>query len=180
MIHRSCIILAFIMLFIRPAGADTGQLRDVVEGDGLRVLVFSSPAPLRAGEVEFAVVATDSENGAPLESFELVLRVRRTSWDPGTPSWVIGGEPDPGNAFAHKAVFDIPEAGEWLFLVEVSSQGRMLEVPVEVAVGLPRPEWWQLLPLILLALPLGLLVVIRDHLGLRRRLGAGAVQGSAG
>ena len=180
MIHRSCIILAFIMLFIRPAGADTGQLRDVVEGDGLRVLVFSSPAPLRAGEVEFAVVATDSENGAPLESFELVLRVRRTSWDPGTPSWVIGGEPDPGNAFAHKAVLDIPEAGAWSFLVEVSSQGRKLEVPVEVEVGLPRPEWWQLLPLILLALPLGLLVVIRDHLGLRKRLAASAVQGVTG
>lgn len=180
MIRSFCIGCAFILLLVRAVHADTGQLRDVVEGNGLRILIFSSPTPLRAGEVEFAVVATDSETGAPLESFELLLRVRRPSWDPGTPSWVIGGEPDPANAFAHKAILDIPDAGTWLFMVEVSSDGRVLEVPVEVEVGLPLPEWWQLLPLILLAIPLGLLVVVRDHLKHRRRVRTDLVQGSVG
>ena len=165
----SLICGALLLLLVRTAVADTGQLRDVVEGDGLRILVFSSPAPLRAGTVEVSVVATDAGTGAPLESFELLLRVRRPSWDPDTPSWVIGGEPDPANAFAHKAILDIPEPGSWTFLVEVSSKGRVVEAPIEVEVGLPRPEWWQLLPLILLSIPLGLLVVVRDHLGHRRR-----------
>ena len=168
--HLNFICGVLLLLFVRTADADTGQLRDVVEGDGLRILVFSSPAPLRAGTVEFSVVDTDAGTGAPLEAFELLLRVRRPSWDPETPSWVIGGEPDPANAFAHKAILDIPEPGPWTFLVEVSSDGRMVKAPVEVEVGLPRPEWWQLLPLILLAIPLGLLVVVRDHLGHRRRV----------
>lgn len=171
------LICLFVLLAVPgSAVADTGQLREVAEGDGLRLLVFTSPTPFRAGEVEVSVVATGSDDGAPLGAFDLLVRARRADWSDSRPSLVIGGAPDPADAFMRKAVFQLDEPGPWSFRVEVTSGDRELAVPLEITVADPLPGWRQLLPLILIGVPIAGLVVVRDALV---RLRAGRARRSA-
>lgn len=164
-------IVVLVMVLVTPlACADTGQLREVVSGDGMRAIVFTSPTPLRAGLVEVAVAATEAENGAPLDQFELDVEVRGSDWAADVPSMVIGGGPDPSDGFIQKAVLDVPSEGSWELVVEVRSEGRVLRIPVLVSVGAPLPAWWQILPIAMSGAPFLLLVVVRDHLARRREI----------
>ena len=158
------ILLVAVLGLPSVACADTGQLRDIVTANGLNVVVFTSPTPLRAGEVEVAVLVTDAETGAPLRDFELTVAARHASWSPDSLPMQIGGEPDPGNRLAQKAVFELPETGRWQLLLRVQHDGKEVEVALSVDAGERMPRWWQVLPVALIGLPFAALVVIRDRL----------------
>jgi hypothetical protein len=163
--HAPFIVAACVaFLLARPASADTGQLREVVMENGMHVLVFTSPTPLRAGVVEVAVLATDAGNGAPLDAFELEVEVREPEWDAEMPSMVFDGGLDRSDRFVRKAILDLPEAGAWEMVVSVRREGDSVRVPLSVTVGQALPDWWQVLPVALLGVPFAVLVVVRDRL----------------
>ena len=169
---RIILVTILGLLMATSTAADTGQLREVFAQDGLRVLVFTSPTPLRSGPVEVAALVTEERGGAPVTDFEFILRVRRPEWEPGTPSLIIGGGYEPGDSFAQKAMFDLPGEGDWVFEVEVEVGVRVARTELMVIAGEPMPEWWDLLPYILLCVPFAMLVVARDHLQRGARSGA--------
>jgi hypothetical protein len=172
-----CIILAACAacLLAPPAAADTGLLREVVTENGLNVVVFTSPTPLRAGIVEVTVLATDSASGAPLEAFEFEVSVREQEWESAAPSMVFEGGLDPSDRLVRKAILELPRAGTWTMVISVRSGERSVRVPITVSAGQPLPGWWQAMPLALLGMPFAVLVVVRDRL----KTGASFVQDRA-
>ena len=170
---RHILLLACLLAPVRGLLADTGQLREVVRANGLNVVVFTAPTPLRAGEVEVVTLVTEEQGGRPVVAYELDVEVRSPDWPAEDPGLLSSGMPDPGTRYAHKAVVVLPEPGSWRLVVEVRVPGfEAVEVPVEVVAGRPHPLWWQLLPWMLLPEPCVGLVVARDGLLRRSRRGA--------
>lgn len=147
-----------------PVHADTGQLREVVTTDGINVVIFTSPTPLRAGEIEVAALVTDAVTGAPLNGVELEVMVRDPSWDPDMTSMRIAGGIDPTDPLRSKAVFDLPQPGDWEILIEVQYDGTVVPITLELSAGDRMPRWWQILPVALIGAPFAVLVVVRDRL----------------
>ena len=162
------LILGLCLVLASRAGADTGQLREVIEADGLKVLVFTSPTPFRAGTVEVAALVTRTADGVPVTAFDLEVLVRKSDWIAERPSIAHVGTAVSGDAFSRKAMFEVETPGIWLFEVRVSTGGDQVVAHLEVEAGQPMPAWWSFLPLMVVCLICALLVLARDRLLLGR------------
>ena len=170
---RSLIFSALLLLaWCQPVFADTGQIREVVKANGLHIVVFTAPTPIRAGEVEVVTLVTVEATGRPVGQYQLDVSVRSPDWGDDFPAMVSMGEPDPGTRFAYKSVVVLPDPGEWALLVEIRTPGRdSVQIPLVVMAGEPHPLWWQELPLLLASLPCLGLILARDSLLKRCRRG---------
>ena len=173
MILRTVILLLGLLAVVHPVSADTGQLRDVVTINGLNIVVFTAPTPVRAGEVEIVTLVTDASSGRPIEAYELDVEVRDSAWDSSVPAMLSMGAPDEGTRFAYKAVVLLPEPGDWELVVEVRvpDQDDSVRILLPVVAGPPHPLWWQMLPVLLASIPFLGLVLARDSLLKRARSG---------
>ena len=173
MIMRSFI---FVMLLLfagsTPTFADTGQIREVVTANGINIVVFTAPTPIRAGEVEVVTLVTDASSGQPVNEYRLDVGVRSPEWEDSFPSLLSMGMPDPGTRFAYKSVVLLAEPGVWELLVEIDVPGREpVRIPLSVVAGAAQPLWWQLLPVLLASIPCLGLILARDSLLKRSRRG---------
>ena len=169
-------IIFFLLLLLglgRSVFADTGQLRDVVTVDGLNIVVFTAPTPIRAGEVEVVTLVTDASSGRPVEEYALDVEVRSPLWDPAAPAMLSMGMPDPGTRFAYKSVVLLPEPGTWelVVVVQAPEAAAPIRIPLSVEAGPPHPLWWQMLPVLLASIPFLGLILARDSLLKRSRRG---------
>ncbi|MAJ46861.1 MAG: hypothetical protein CBC35_06080 [Planctomycetes bacterium TMED75] len=171
-VHRlpRLVLLLVLAGWVRVGSADTGQLREVVQMNGLNVVIFTAPTPLRAGEVEVVTLVTVEATGRPVLDYQLDVRVRSKQWDTEALSLLSMGVPDPGTRFAKKATVLLATPGEWELSVEIQApEFDPVTVVVEVAVGNPHPLWWQLLPWLLAAVPCLGLILARDAITQRSR-----------
>ena len=164
------IALTALLGVVRAGFADTGQLRDVVQVNGLNVVIFTAPTPLRAGEVEVVTLVTVVATGRPVLDYQLDVRVRSLDWGTEALSLLSMGVPDPGTRFAKKATVQLATPGEWEVSVEIDAPGfDPVAVRLEVGVGNPHPLWWQLLPWLLASVPCLGLILARDAIMQRAR-----------
>ncbi|MEE2681880.1 MAG: hypothetical protein VX641_05860 [Planctomycetota bacterium] len=174
---RILIPILALLAMVRPGAADTGQVRDVVTANGLHIVVFTAPTPVRAGEVEVVTLVTEESTGRPVDSYALDVEVRSPLWNPTVPSMLSMGSPDPGTRFAYKSVVLLPDPGTWELVVEirVPDRGGPVRIPLSVVAGAPHPMWWQMLPVLLGAIPFLGLILARDSLLKRARKGDSAL-----
>ena len=170
---RTIILFLLLLGAVGPVSADTGQLREVVTTNGLNIVVFTAPTPIRAGEVEVVTLVTNASDGRPVEAYELDVEVRSPSWDAAAPALISMGAPDEGTRFAYKAVILLPDPGDWELVVEVRvpESGAPIRIPLSVVAGPPHPLWWQMLPVLLASIPFIGLILARDSLLKRARSG---------
>ena len=156
--------ILLLLVFHRVAGGDTGQLREVLVQDGMHLVVFTSPTPLRAGEVQLVVLVTDESTGRPLDDYELEVTARADAWEPSSPPLIFAGGIDPTERWSGKSILELNEPGTWQCLLTITRSGQVAQVPMTLTVGQPAPEWWQIAPVALLWVPFGVLVIVRDRL----------------
>lgn len=159
-IRGSIFPLFVFALACNSARADGGALRLSETRGDLRVSVFTSPTPLRAGRIDVSVlvqVATTSRtiqdaevfvSAAPLGRRADAIRRRATA-------------EQAANKLFQAAEFDLPEAGRWEFSIEVASieaasieaasiegGGPSTATPLtfEAQVAEPLPQWLALAP----------------------------------
>lgn len=149
------------------AGADGGApLRSGPAGP-VRVSVWVSPLPLRAGVSEWSVLVLDAEGSAvPGMTVEIALR---SSSSPGAASAVVHAEPAGPSGTPYIARLRLPAAGIWQALLRVRGPAGGGELAFDLAAA---PEASALAAhgraLALPAVALGLFA-IHQWLRLRRR-----------
>ncbi len=145
-----------IFLFPSMAEADGGALRLSEQIDGYRIAAFTTPTPLRAGQVDISVLVQDAATGEPESGVQISIKVRRHD-NPGAALIQRATTQTATNKLYYAATFNLPEAG-W-YSVEVSIVGALGETQarfdVEAAEPLPQGlamlPWvgWPLLPIAL-------------------------------
>lgn len=154
--------LALVLLCPMLVRADGGTLRSSRTSHGYRASLFTSPATLRAGPVDFSVLTQAADTDAVLLDVPVQVHV----YPAGNPERRIGG-PATAAAATNKLFraiqLDIPEAGTWI--VEVEAGTTRLEA--EMDVGPPSPSWLELAPWI--GWPVGAIALFSAHQWLTRR-----------
>jgi len=162
------IALAVLAASALPVRADGGVPVGQRDEDGLRVTVFASPVPLRAGAAEIGVLV--QENGLPVSDASVTLSPVKTGGPSGervrAPAWCAvtgpGGKipatgAHSGNRLLKGAFLPLTESGLWELGVEVKRGDRALAFSIPLIVGPPaRPlaTWWPLIALVPAAIAL--------------------------
>ena len=114
---RALMILATLLLPL-SARADGGLARLVVESGELRLTVFSSPTPLRAGPVDLSVMVQDRETLEPMLDRRVELRLVPSAGGRSLEVAAIRGHST--NRLLYSALVDLPDPGRWRVEVEVT------------------------------------------------------------
>ncbi len=132
--------------------ADGGKIIQTVEREGWSLTLFSTPTPMRVGDVDFSAMVVDPQGKArrdcPLR-FELRHNERRSH----------GGRmiDSQENAWLSHRILHLAEAGEYLLKVELRCDGISMESSAKIYVSAPEPPiryYWRYF-----MTPLGLLLI---------------------
>ncbi len=137
------------------AGADGGRVIGVSEIDGIRVLLFGQPDPLRAGLADLGVYL--EKNGTSCLDASVGFRLIKLSAPSPDPLWAGPGCLAPGvsvpailghagNKLVYSAVLGIPESGIWELAVDIN-RDRFSTALFELkatAPAHPLATWWPL------------------------------------
>lgn len=161
----SLLLLPLILLLAPPVLANGGTVRISRAPVGpYLVTVYSSPTPLRTGEVDISVLVQDSADAvlAPpivVEALPLALTDGATA----DPIRREATRAQATNKLFQAAKFDVTDAGEWEFRVEVADAGSLsFRATVVRTTLLDRPYLLGLLILLPL-LVIGWLALGRDE-----------------
>ena len=155
---RALMILATLLLPL-SARADGGLARLVVESGELRLTVFSSPTPLRAGPVDLSVMVQDRETLEPMLDQRVELRLGPS--EGGRTLEVAATREDSTNRLFYSALVDLPDPGRWRIEVEVTGARGGARESFELWVDAERPALLTLWPY--WALPLVVIGVFGLH-----------------
>jgi len=150
-------LLAAVPVLFADGGLPVGQ----VEADGLRVTLFASPIPVRAGPLDASVLVQEISSNRPATGAEVRLSARQVGLSTGRPvrmpAWcssVTPGTAVPATA-AHSAnkllvgaYLPLSEPGRWEVTVEVGYRGGVTRAVFPLDVAAPPPPvamWWPLL-----------------------------------
>lgn len=163
-IAAAVFLLIAMLLLAPPLGANGGTVRISQAPVGrYLVTVYSSPTPLRTGEVDVSVLTQDSaqEVRAPtvmVEAKPIALRQGATA----EPIRRQATRAQATNKLFQAAKFDVEAAGEWEFRIAIADAGELsFRSTVAKSTLLDRPYLLALLLLLPLAL-VGWLVMGRD------------------
>lgn len=127
------------------------------------VTIYSSPTPLRTGEVDVSVLVQDADDAVLTPA--VVVEARPLALGEGTSAQPIRREATRAqatNKLFQAAKFDVSEPGEWEFVVEVAEAGSLsFTAAVAKTTLLDRPYLLALLVLLPL-LVLGWIALGRD------------------
>lgn len=158
-------LVALLLLFAPPLGANGGTVRISRAPLGPYVVtIYSSPTPLRTGEVDVSVLVQGADDGvlAP----PITVEARPIGLAEGVHPDPIRHEATRGqatNKLFQAAKFEVSEAGEWEFTVEVGDAGSLsFQATVAKTTLLDRPYLLALLVLLPL-LVLGWLALGREE-----------------
>jgi hypothetical protein len=143
-----CFVLAPVLL-----NADGGVVCLRQASGPFVVTVFSTPAELRAGPVDFSVMVQNRESRAALldAAVDLKLKPRAAG---GRAIEVAATRRQATNKLLKSAIVDLPAAGQWTLMVSVrrGAQKALFKTRLQVAPPLPRiAAIWPFLILPLLA-----------------------------
>lgn len=160
------LVILFCLVCMGVAAADGGRVLGEREVDGLRVVLFAQPDPLRAGPVDFGVYL--EAGGKPCLDAMVGLRLIKlsapspeTAWSgpgcvrPGVAVAAVRGHA--GNKLVYSAVAGIPEAGIWELGVDVRRGENVSTAVFKLSAMAPAPpllDWW---PMVLM-FPAGVLL----------------------
>jgi hypothetical protein len=111
---------------------------------GYQIAVFTSPTPLRAGQVDMSVLVQDAATGECVPEADVTIRVtaresRRIAACSAAPEAAT-------NRLFHAAVFELLVAGWWDVEIVVQGPHGPARVGFAVQVDEPAPRWLDLWP----------------------------------
>jgi hypothetical protein len=136
---RKMLLFGTVSLFLFPclAHADGGTMRFSKQAGKYRITLFTSPASLHAGVVDFSVLVQTADSDRPLLDIPVMVHVypdhdpERRSGGPATTAAAT-------NKLFHAIALDLSESGRWHVEVAVG-ESRLLTTVLEV--GPPMPAW---------------------------------------
>jgi hypothetical protein len=150
--------ISFIFVFTlacNSARADGGALRLSETRGDLTVSVFTSPTPLRAGQIDVSVLVQDAANSRTIQDAEVFVSAAPLGRRADAIRRQATAE-QAANKLFQAAEFDLPVAGRWEFSIEVASieaasiggGGPSTAAPLtfEAEVAEPLPQWLALAP----------------------------------
>jgi len=125
------LLVAALLWFVPWACADGGTLRLSQKRGDLRVSVFTSPTPVRAGVVDISVLVQEERSGQPLadEPVEIRAMIR----DIEMPFVVVARGDAATNTLLRCASVSMERAGTWRVEVEVRQEVFAFEMDVAKA-----------------------------------------------
>jgi hypothetical protein len=164
-VTRACGVLLLLVLLVAPplrGNGGTVRISNAALGP-YTVTIYSSPTPLRTGEVDVSVMVQDSAGGVLIPAVMVVARPLQLS--EGATAESIrkrATRAEATNKLFQAAKFDVDEPGDWEFTVEVEGAGSLsFSSAVVPATLLDRPYLLAMLVLLPLIL-LGWLMLGRD------------------
>lgn len=150
--------------------ADGGQLRASQQHGNLRVTVFTSPNPLRAGPIDVSVLVQDAASGRTIDDAAIVVEL--TSLGHALPPLrAIATTAAATNQLFRAAWFDLPAPGVWNVRVECTTP--MHPAPAAVTftmnVAAPLPPWLTVWPWFAWPLAAVLLFAVHRYLVAHRQ-----------
>lgn len=158
-------LLALITLLAPPLLANGGTVRVSRAPLGpYLVTIYSSPTPLRTGEVDISVLVQDSADAVLAPPITVEARPRAlTEGATADPIRREAARAQATNKLFQAAKFDVAEPGEWEFRVEVDGAGSLsFRATVVRSTLLDRPYLLGLL-ILLPVLVIGWLALGRDE-----------------
>jgi len=161
----------FLLLATVPAAlADGGMPIGQSEADGLRITLFASPLPVRAGPMDAGVLVQEIPSNRPAAGAEVRLSVRLVAGSTGRPvrmpAWcstlaagsdVLATSAHSANKLLVGAYLPLSEPGRWEVAVEVAHRGRVTRAVFPLDVAPPPPPlaaWWPFLAMVPAAIAL--------------------------
>jgi hypothetical protein len=123
--------------------ADGGTLRFSERRGVRRISVFTSPTPLRVGQVDVSVLVQDAETGQPLLGVPIQVTVH-SQQPPQMKTSTQASTDLATNKIMQAALLELSEPGRWH--VEVSLTNEETPLVFEVEVAEPLPPWVELAP----------------------------------
>jgi hypothetical protein len=142
--HRDILVLLSLfatLYFPSPLSADGGTLRVSQRNGGFHLSIFTSPTPIRAGEVDISVFVQDAATGLPVQDVAVTVRAHPA----GVPSQEVTQEATTAqatNKLFRAAVVELPQPGRWQVSVHIQVRTQSATVDFEVDVAEPHPAWW--------------------------------------
>jgi hypothetical protein len=149
--------LLSILFCTTAARGDGGTVRASETHGTMQVTIFTSPTPLRAGQVDVSVLVQDMPNGATATDAEIEVLVHPVD-APGRTMRQFATVDRAVNKLLRAAEFDVVEPGPTEFTIVVRRQQQPeLRVRFEADVAPPLPRWarfwpWFTWPLVVAAL----------------------------
>lgn len=152
-----------------PAMADTGQLQASEISGPFGINLYTSPVPLRAGEVEISALVTNAEDGAPALGAVVTMELRREGADAASSAKLEASRG--GDGLRYFVTTKVQNPGRWAIRVEVANslgEGSLLKtVQVDAALPMYITLWPALVfPPVVIAL-----FVLNQRLRVRMRRG---------
>jgi hypothetical protein len=125
------------------ARGDGGVVRLHERTGAYQVTVFTSPTPLRAGQVDVSVLVQDAAGEFVPEA---QVTVRLTSPGSGAVLQFLATSEAATNKLFRAAVFDLPAPGRWDVEIEVEGPQGSARLRLGVEADGPPPRWLELWP----------------------------------
>ena len=168
-----CLGLAVLVLVPVGARADGGTLRFSKPCGKYRITLFTAPAPLRAGPVDFSVLVQAADSESPVLDIPVTVSVCPES----DPQRRLGGSTTTAaatNKLFRALQLDLSEPGRWHVEVELEAPEGSARVDTDLELGPPLPAWIDLA--LWISWPAGAILLFAIHQVLvRRREAAGRV-----
>ncbi|GIW83267.1 MAG: hypothetical protein KatS3mg105_5074 [Gemmatales bacterium] len=108
-------LVLFVSAIPKFAVADGGRVQRSEIVDGKRITVFTSPVPLRVGDIDISVLVQDDETGQVIRNVPLRVELRWVS-DGATTMSQIGkrlSHEHSTNRLMQSAIIKLPYSGQW-------------------------------------------------------------------
>jgi hypothetical protein len=174
--------ILIVLLSASSAIADGGVLRVSRRCGTVRLSVFTSPTPPRAGPLDVSVLVQEASSGKVL--LGVPVTVRAVCLDaPGHEVSAPASGAHATNKLLHAAVLELDRPGRWRLAVEAVAGGRA-EVSCDIEVAAPLPSWrplalWIGWPAVVVALFVAHRVLVRFNRPSRSAQTAPAASGRA-
>ena len=140
------------------ARADGGQVRAMQTHGDLKLTVFTSPSPLRAGPIDVSVLLQDARTGETIPDADITVTLTPPNKSQ-PPLRVIATTDAATNKLLRAALLELPSPGDWQFRVEctVPQAESLITATFNATVAEPLPRWltvwpWFAWPLVAVAL----------------------------
>ena len=143
------LLLALVGFFmpVREARADGGVIQMAKIADPFVITVYSTSAPIRAGQVDFSVLIQNQENSEPVLNAHVLIQLYK---EKGVTISAQATSAVAQNKLLYAATMKIPEAGQWEMEVIVQQGEKTVSVAETVDVAPSRSllqSHWQNLAL---------------------------------
>jgi hypothetical protein len=164
-------ILVPFWLLVGPCAvvalADGGAVRVVDEHGDIRVAVFTSPNPLRAGPVDLSVLVQNAGTGQAVGDAHVAFRLTPRD-QPGASIYAVATSAAATNKLMQAALIELPAAGWWDVEVECTTDDGTTQTQFAMEASPPLPRWLTIWPWFTWPLAVVLLFVVHRGLVGRR------------